>query len=190
MLVELRGPLSDGPVSLQVVAGLFRYAEHIVDAVDDLVAAGWLRRSANAVVATANTQAVLDALRGAAGRALDEAWGLPLELLARMETVVRAAVGTSIGPVFDALAAVDPPAGPAVKLFERCNALRHHRADAHAAAWLAVGLTATSVAQVPTTDPVRQDVETRTNRIASRAFRPLSTVERSELCAMLRRLPV
>jgi hypothetical protein len=190
VLVELRGPLAAGPVSLRVVAGLFRYAEHIVDAVDDLVADGWLKRSANAVVATPMTMDVLDTMRGAAGRALDAAWGVPLELLTRMDTVVRGAVGTSAGPVFDALAAVDPPAGPAVKLFERCNALRHHRADAHAAAWLAVGMTATSVAAVASTDPVRQDVETATNRMASRAFRPLSTVERSELCAMLRAQPV
>jgi tetratricopeptide (TPR) repeat protein len=190
VLVELRGPLHAGPVPLSVVAGLFRYAEHIADAIEDLIAAGWLKRSANALAATPATHDVLDAMRTAAGRALDPVWGLPMDLLARMDAVVHNAIGTSEGPVFDALAAADPPAGPAVRLFERCNALRHHRADGHAAAWQAVGLTATSVAEVPETDPVRQDVETATNRTSARAFRALSTVERAELATLLRKLPV
>ncbi len=190
VLVELRCPLQAGPVPLHVVAGLFRYAEHIGDAIEELVADGWLKRSANAVAATPSTVEVLDALRAAAGRALDPVWGTPVDLLARMDAVVHGAIGTSAGPVFDALATADPPAGPAVRLFERCNALRHHRADAHAAAWHAVGLTATSVAEIPPADPVRQDVATVTNRTASRPYRPLSTVERTELCALLRRLTV
>jgi tetratricopeptide (TPR) repeat protein len=191
VLLELRGPLRSGPVPLDVVAGLFRYyAQHIEAAVDELVAAGWLLRSANAVAATPNTMAVLDTHLAAAERALDLAWGWPADLLARLVTVVDGAVGTSAGPVFDTLATVDPPSTAAVRLFERCNALRHHRADAHAAAWRTVGLTATSVAEVPATDPVRLAVETATNRIASRAFRPLSTVERAELGALLRQLPV
>lgn len=190
VLVELRGLLLAGPVSSHVVAGLFRYAEHISDAVDELVAAGWLKRSATALAATPSTVDVLDTMRAHAARALDPVWGLPLDLLARLDVVVLGAVGSSAGPVFDALAAVVPPAGPAVRLFERCNALRHHRADAHAAAWAAVGLTPTSVADVPMSDPVRQDVETHTNRINARAYRPLSTVERAELVELLRQLPV
>jgi tetratricopeptide (TPR) repeat protein len=191
VLIELRGPLMAGPVPLTVVAGLFRYyARHIEHAIDELVATGWLLRSANALVATPNTVALLDTHLAAAERVLDPVWGWPSDLLARLAAVVDGAVGTSDGPVFDTLATVDPPASAAVRLFERCNALRHHRADAHAAAWRAVGLTATSVAEVPATDPIRLQVETATNRIASRAFRPLSTVERAELGALLRQLPV
>jgi hypothetical protein len=190
VLVELRVPLLAGPVSLTVVAGLFRYVERIDDAIDDLVADGWLLRSANALAATEDTVAVLDTMRFAAGQALDPVWGTPLDLMIRLRAVIEDAIGTSEGPVFDALAVLDPPAGVAVRLFERCNALRHHRADAHAAAWAAVGHTATSVAEVADTDPVRREVETATDRIASRAYRPLSTVERSELCSLLRRLPV
>ena len=190
VLVELRGLLPAGPVSLHVVAGLFRYAEHIGDAVDELVADGWLTRSANALAATPSTIEVLDTMRAAATRALDPVWGVPLDLLARLDAVVLGAVGSSAGPVFDALAAVVPPAGPAVRLFEGCNALRHHRADAHAASWAAAGLTATSVAEVSMSDPIRQDVETATDRVNARAYRPLSTVERAELVELLRQLPV
>jgi tetratricopeptide (TPR) repeat protein len=190
VLVEMRCLLLAGPVSLQVVAGLFRYAEDIGDAIEELITEGWLKRSANAVAATPIAMAALDALRAAAGRALEPRWGPPLDLLARMNGIVVGAIGSSAGPVFDALATVEPPAGPAVRLFERCNALRHHRADAHAAAWYSVGLTATSVAEVSPTDPVRADVETATNRVASRAFRSLSTVERTELHERLRELPV
>jgi hypothetical protein len=190
VLVEMRCLLLAGPVSLHVVAGLFRYAADIGDAIEDLITEGWLKRSANAVAATPITMELLDAMRNAAGRALEPAWGLPLDLLARMNGIVLGAIGSSAGPVFDALATVEPPAGPAVRLFERCNALRHHRADAHAAAWQTVGLTATSVQEVSPTDPVRADVETATNRVASRAFRPLSTVERAGLHEQLRRLSV
>jgi hypothetical protein len=190
VLVELRGPLLAGPVSLGLVPGLFRYAPGIDTVIGELVADGWLVRSANALAATRRTTEVLDVLMAAAGRALDPVWGRPVDLLGRVSAVVAGAVGTSEGPVFDALATVDPPGSPAVRLFERCNALRHHRADAHAAAWHAVGRTATSVADVPRADPIRRGVETATNRIASRAFRPLSTVDRAELCALLLRLPV
>jgi hypothetical protein len=190
VLVEMRGPLAEGPVSTRVVAGLFRYVEYIDDAIEDLVVDGWLKRSASAVTATPDAMDLLDTLRDAAGRALDPVWGSPLDLLATLESVTHRALGSSAGLVFDTLALVNPPAGVAVRLFERCNALRHHRADAHASAWQAVGLTATSVAEVSPTDPVRQEVETATNRIASRAFRPLSTVERAELLERLRNLPV
>ncbi len=188
-LVELRGLLLAGPVPLSVVAGLFRYEPRIDDTVGDLVAEGWLVRSAHAIAATPRSLAVLYAFMSAAGTALVELWGWPEDELARVDAVVRRAIGTSTGPVFDSLATVDTDGAPALRLFERCTALRHHRADAHATVWRAVGLTATSVATVPLTDPMRRDVETATNRIAARAYRPLSTVERAELLALLRRLP-
>jgi hypothetical protein len=45
------------------------------------------------------------------------------------------------------------------------------------------------VAGVPPHDPVRRQVETATNRIAARPYRPLSPPERAELVALLRSLP-
>jgi hypothetical protein len=189
VLIELRDLLLVGTAPDTVITGLFRYHAEIDDAVAELDPEGWLERVADGVVATPRCTAVLDVLRTAAEIALTEAWGRPEEQLARVDEVVRGAVGTSEGPVFDALAAVDTGGGPVLRLFERCNALRHHRADAHAAAWHAFGLTATSVASVPKADPVRRDVETTTNRIASRPYRCLSTVDRAALVTALRRLP-
>jgi hypothetical protein len=176
-------------VPLSVVSGLFRYEPRITGTITDLVAEGWLVRSAHAIAATARSLAVLYAFMSAAGTALIDLWGWPEDELARVDAVVRQAVGTSTGPVFDSLATVDADGAPALRLFERCTALRHHRADAHATAWRAVGLTATSVGAVASTDPVRREVETATNRIAARAYRPLSTVDRAGLVALLRRLP-
>jgi tetratricopeptide (TPR) repeat protein len=186
VLIELRVPLPAGPVATPVLAGLFRYQPGIDDAVADLVADGWLTRSANAVAATPKCLSLLENVVAVLGAVLAEAWGSPDEALARMDAVVRGAIGTSAGPVFDALATVDPSGRGAARLFERCNALRHHRADAHAAAWRAAGLTATSVGDAPSA--VRRDVETATNRVAARAYRPLSTVERAERGALLGRL--
>lgn len=187
-LVELRPLLLAGPVAMDVVNGLFRYQPGINGDITRLERGGWLVRSPHAVTATSRCVAMLEAINMAAGIALREWWGRPEQELARVDAVVCGAVGTSAGPVFDALATVDPRGGPAVRLFERCNALRYHRADAHAAAWQAVGLTATSVALVPSADPVRRDVETVTNRLASRPYRPLSTVERDGLVTALCRL--
>jgi Tfp pilus assembly protein PilF len=189
-LVELRGLLLAGVAPDPVIAGLFRYHPGTDAAIAELVATGWLARTEGGVTATPRATAVLDAQMTAAEIALYEVWGAPDELLARVEDVARCAVGTSEGPVFDALATVDVGGGPALRLFERLNALRQHRADAHAAAWQAAGLTATSAAALPLTDPVRRDVETTTNRIASRPYRRLSTVDRTGLVAALRQLPV
>lgn len=189
VLVELRSLLLAGPVGVDVVAGLFRYQPRIDLAIGELVAGGWLVRSAGAIAATSRCMTALAALMAAAGRALVDLWGAPEDALDRVAEVVTGALRTSAGPVFDALATVDINAPPAVRLFERCNALRHHRADGHAAAWWAVGLAPTAVANVPPHDPVRRQVETATNRIAARPYRPLTSHERAELVALLRSLP-
>lgn len=188
-LVELRGPLLAGPVSRHVVTGLFDYRPGVEQDIADLVTAGWLVRSRAAVAPTARCSALLETVMTAAGTALRDAWGRPEAALARVDAVVRSATGTSAGPVFDALASVDPQGSSAVRLFERCDALRHHRADAHAAAWRAVGLSPTAWTDVPADDPVHQHVASVTNRVASRPYRPLSAVDRTELVAALRRLP-
>lgn len=189
VLVELRALLLAGPVSNDVVAGLFRYEPRIDDDITELADEGWLTRDDDTIAATPRCVGLLEWLMAAASIALRAAWGRPIAEVAMVDKLVRGAVGTSAGPVFDALATVDPQGGPAVRLFERCNALRHHRADAHAAAWASVGLTATSVTAVPIDDPVRRDVERATNRVASRPYRSLSTVERAELVRLLRGLP-
>jgi tetratricopeptide (TPR) repeat protein len=189
VLVELHTLLLTGPVPLPVVAALFCYEPGIDGIVARLVADGWLVTSAHAIAATPRCRATLHVFLAAAATACERLWGRPDDELARLDEVVRAAVGTSTGPVFDELATVDVPGPPAVRLFERCIALRHHRADGHASAWRSAGIEPAAVAGLPADDPVRQQVATATNRVAARPYRPLSTVDRAELVGLLRRLP-
>ncbi|KUL30748.1 hypothetical protein [Actinoplanes awajinensis] len=94
------------------------------------------------------------------------------------------------GPAFRALAPVhEPPdASPAVRLTTRLGALRHHRADAHRAAWQAAGLTVDQVRALPA-GPERQALEDETNRRDEPIYQALDQHERLELLAGLGALP-
>jgi hypothetical protein len=97
---------------------------------------------------------------------------------------------TTGGPAFRAMAPVYEPAdaSPALRLSTRLGALRHHRADAHRAAWSAAGLT---LAQLRVLDdgPLRQAIEEETNRLDDPIYAVLSQDERLELLAGLAALP-
>lgn len=97
---------------------------------------------------------------------------------------------SSGGPAFLGLTPVHEPEGAsaAVRLTTRLGALRHHRADAHRAAWRAAGLT---VAQVEALEdgPVRERIEAETNRRDEPIYQALTEAERWELLAGLGALP-
>jgi len=95
------------------------------------------------------------------------------------------------GPAFRAMAPVyEPPgASAALCLSSRLGALRHHRADAHRAAWKAAGLTLTQLRALPPHGPQRQAIEDETNRLDEPIYRMLSPAERDELLAGLGALP-
>jgi len=94
------------------------------------------------------------------------------------------------GPAFRALAPVYEPldASPAVRLTTRLGALRHHRADAHRAAWQAAGLTEQQMTNLPA-GPERQAIEDETNRRDEPIYQVLDRDERIELLAGLGALP-
>ncbi|MEO3892706.1 hypothetical protein [Nonomuraea sp. B5E05] len=69
---------------------------------------------------------------------------------------------------------------PGVLLFNRIAALRHHRADAHATAWQAQGLTAAGIVALAD-GPLRARIEAETNLRAASAYRTLSADERDTL---------
>jgi hypothetical protein len=94
------------------------------------------------------------------------------------------------GPAFRAVAPVYEPAGasPVLRLTTRLGAFRHHRADAHRAAWRAAGLTAQQIRALPD-GPQRQAVEDDTNRRDEPVYSVLSPDERLELLAGLAGLP-
>lgn len=90
------------------------------------------------------------------------------------------------GPVFRALTPVWTPEGAsaAARLASRLEALRHHRADAHRAAWRAAGLTVEQI-QALESGPVREAVEAETNRLDAPVYEALDEAERLVLLASL-----
>ncbi|MEV4110063.1 hypothetical protein [Nonomuraea sp. NPDC049695] len=105
----------------------------------------------------------LAGLAGLAGRVLDQAERVPGGALALM------------APPYE-------PAGaaPGVLLFNRLAALRYHRADAHAVAWQAEGLSAAEIVGLRD-GPVRARIEADTNRRAAAPYEILSEDERQTL---------
>ncbi|WP_092383734.1 hypothetical protein [Micromonospora phaseoli] len=95
------------------------------------------------------------------------------------------------GPAFRAMTPVYEPsdATPTVRLTSRLGALRHHRADAHRAAWAAAGLTLAQLRALTLQDPQRQTIEEATNRLDEPIYQALSASERDELLAGLGALP-
>ncbi|WP_053174563.1 hypothetical protein [Nonomuraea sp. SBT364] len=84
-----------------------------------------------------------------------------------------------------ALAVMAPPyepegTPPGVLLFNRLAALRYHRADCHAAAWQAEGLSAAEIVALRP-GPLRDRVEAATNRRAARPYALLTDEERATL---------
>jgi hypothetical protein len=75
-----------------------------------------------------------------------------------------------------------------VLLLNRLSTLRHHRADAHAAAWTAAGHTASSIAALPA-GPERLAIELETDRRAAGPYAALSAEERLAMLADLAALP-
>jgi len=77
-----------------------------------------------------------------------------------------------------------PGASPEMLLHHRLAVLRHHRADAHAAAWQAAGHTVDTIRGLAD-GPQRERIEAETNRRASLPYATLSAVERSRLLSGL-----
>ncbi|MFC7591284.1 hypothetical protein ACFQYP_51990 [Nonomuraea antimicrobica] len=78
-------------------------------------------------------------------------------------------------------------AGPGLLLFNRLATLRYHRADAHAAAWQAAGLSATEIVGLAG-GPLRTGIEAETNRRAAAPYEVLSEPERETLHDVLLKL--
>ncbi|NUT54173.1 MAG: hypothetical protein HOV94_43815 [Saccharothrix sp.] len=168
ILGDLASVLAHGPMPLSAVADVHRYNPLLPGALAD---PDWLVVDDGLVTATERCRAFLVMVNEAHTRASAELWPAPPEM---------------------AVPAVDHPMSvartgdtPQARLFDRLRALRHHRADAHAAAWAQEGLT---VREMPADDPVRRRIEAATDRGAARPYRPLSADDRAELLVKLRGL--
>ncbi|MEU2166093.1 hypothetical protein ACH47V_04910 [Micromonospora chersina] len=135
----------------------------------------------------------------ATAEAAEELWSGGPSLLPGLASVPRLAelVGRVLahgqatgGPAFRAMSPPYEPddASPALLLVARLGSLRHHRADAHRAAWRAAGLSADGIRALPD-GPERAAVEAETDRRDEPAYAVLSDAERWELLAGLAALP-
>lgn len=107
------------------------------------------------------------------------------------DLVGRLLVGvTEPGPAFATLAPVYEPesASASLRLSTRLGALRHHRGDAHRAAWQGEGLTLAQLRELPDGE-VRDRIEAETNRRDAEIYRALDAEEQLELLAGLGALP-
>jgi len=192
-LVDLRTVLLHGAVPLAVVRAVHRYYPSDVHAaIASLVDGGWLSVDPGngSVAATDRCRALLTGLMAVLDGVCDSLWGTPSAVLSTADALVAAGRGTSEGDAFDALAAVGHPGAGTVagRLFTALCALRYHRADAHAAAWAAEGLTADGVRSLADEHPLRRRIEAATDRIAARPYRSLPAA-RQEFVAALHALP-
>jgi hypothetical protein len=135
----------------------------------------------------------LAALAGLQDRLMGRRWAGLDDTVARATGVfgrlLDAAAETG-GPTYHTMA---PPyetgAGPGVLLVNRMGTFRYHRADAHAAAWRAAGLTAAQIVAL-ISGPERERIEAETNRLAAPPFGVLASPERAALLEDLATLAV
>jgi hypothetical protein len=141
------------------------------------------------------------ALQKAVGVGAEEFWAVRnvatvpgLDALPRLaellDRLLKAGAATG-GPAFTAMSPVYEPAdaSPSVQVTCRLGALRHHRGDAHRAAWAAAGLTLDELTALPAESAQRQAIEDETNRLDAPIYEILTEHERWEFLALLGSLP-
>ncbi|MDG4806809.1 hypothetical protein O7634_08600 [Micromonospora sp. WMMD1120] len=204
-LVDLRTRLAapGGTVDGPGFAAITRYRDPIAcrRTVDKHVAHGMVHRNPKGdLSATERGAAFLTELYQVHAEVTEELWTGHEERVERLVAVFGRLLsyalvlaeeeGTGGGSAFAALAPPYEPDGtpPGVLLLNRLGALRHHRADAHAAAWTAAGHTASSIAALPA-GPERLAIELETDRRAAGPYAVLGAEERLTVLADLAALP-
>ncbi|MGK5737812.1 hypothetical protein [Micromonospora sp. URMC 103] len=204
-LVEFRTRLAEpgGIVDEPGFAAVTRYrdAAECRRALDKQVAYGMLhRRPDGGIAATERGLAFLGELWGLQAEVTAELWAGHEERVVRLveafgrllayALVLDAERPDAAGAAFAATAPPYEPDGtpPGVLLLNRLGTLRHHRADAHAAAWSAAGHTARSVAALPP-GPERLAIDLETDRRAAGPYAVLTAEERLTVLADLAALP-
>ncbi|MCA2228173.1 hypothetical protein [Nonomuraea aurantiaca] len=185
-LIDLRFTLPLRPLTRRSLATIYRYGDAAeLDAeIQDHLDQGMLEEDGDgALRATAKALAFIDGLYAVHAATTSRIWaGRDLQTLADLAGRVIGAAGADPGDAFAAMAPPYEPVGtPAgVLLFNRLAALRYHRADSHAAAWRAAGLTAAEII-VLGPGPLRDGIERETNRRAAEPYGAISEHERALL---------
>jgi hypothetical protein len=196
MFAQLRTALAVRPVTAAGIAAVYRYRDpdEVRGDLDGLRAAGLIDATGGgAIEATERGRAVLAGMYQASAQATGQLWSQHDNALAALNDLAGRVVLAGLATGGDAYLTIAPPYEPAdatvgVLLHHRLSVLRYHRADAHAAAWQAVGLTSQAMMQLPE-GPVRTAIEAETNRRAGVPYATMSVDERVALLTGLAALP-
>ncbi|QGN34083.1 hypothetical protein [Microlunatus sp. Gsoil 973] len=199
-LIDLRNPLAAGrPISRNDLADLYRYADPAeIDAtIARSIGHGLLVETDAMFRTTAAGRDFLHDLFQVQGVVLAERWGSVAHVVRALNELLGAVLRKaeeSAGPAFTIHAPPYEPSGAPAELvlLNRLSTLRYHRADAHASAWQAAGMTAAQVAAEPwgtAWSERRRQVEHHTNVLAGRPFAVLDGDQRLQLLAGLAALP-
>lgn len=196
-MIDLRNPLAAGrPVTDAGIDAVYRYWQPQArrETVQRSIDHGLLQRdAAGALIPTATGRTFLRELFELHATVLTRRWQEHAERVDRLNRLlaqVLAAAESTGGPAWAAQAPPYEPAGtaPGVVLLNRLSTMRYHRADAHAAAWQQVGLTAADMPDLPP-GPQREAIEADTDQRAAPPYAGLTADQRWQLLADLAALP-
>jgi hypothetical protein len=196
MFGQLRTALLARDVTATGLAAIYRYrdADDVRRDLEGLHAAGLISNADDgAIRATETGRTVLTEMYKVTAEVVGELWAGQEGSLTDLNHLAGRLVHAALATGGDAYSTMAPPHEPAeatagLLLHTRLSVLRYHRADAHAAAWQAAGLTSTTVGQMPA-GPARDAIEEDTNRRAGVPYATLDMDERITLLAGLAALP-
>jgi hypothetical protein len=162
--------------------------------IDGHVQRGTLERTGDGGFrATSAGQGFLVELYGQQAEAMADHWRDDLDRVGRLNGVLHRLLQAATVTGGDAFAAMAPAfepdgAAPGLLLLNRLSCLRYHRADAHAAAWVAAGLTGPQIVALRW-GRERELIEAETDRRAAPPYEVLAPEERIGMLADLAALP-
>jgi hypothetical protein len=196
MFAQLRTALAARTVTAAGIAAVYRYRDpdEVRGDLDGLRSAGLIDAPGDGTIkATETGRAVLGGMYQVGAEVTGQLWSPRDNALAGLNDLAGRVVQAGLATGGDAYMTLAPPYEPVdatvgLLLHHRLSVLRYHRADAHAAAWQAAGLTSEAMMQLPA-GPVRAAIEAETNRRAGVPYATLSVDERVVLLAGLAALP-
>jgi hypothetical protein len=196
MLGQLRTALLARTVTAAGLAAIYRYqdASDVHRDLEGLRVAGLIDTTGDgAVQASERGRAMLTEMYKVSADVAGELWAGHEGRLADLNDLAGRLVDAALATGGDAYTTMAPPYEPVgaaagLLLHTRLSVLRYHRADAHAAAWQAAGLTSATIRQLPA-GPTRDAIEAETNRRAGAPYATLSPDERITFLAGLAALP-
>ncbi|MEV4247578.1 hypothetical protein AB0J63_29690 [Streptosporangium canum] len=186
LLIDLRYVLPARPLTPEGLAALYRYNPFDDAEVEVQIAQGTVLPGEGGLLrATGGALAFIAELYEVHAVVTGRMWAAHADRLPELADLAGRLLAAGAGSGGTAFSQASPPHEPegtpaGVLLFNRLAALRYHRADAHAAAWRAAGLTAAQIVTL-TSGPVRDRIEAETNRRAALPYETLSTRERQTL---------